>query len=976
MNLSTGLSVCVRGVRLLCAFLLCSIVPSLHAQASGAERATVRGVVSNQATQQVLEGARITASGGQETYSAADGTYLLTDVPVGTVAVTVTYPGLDKVTEGVPVGADGATHDFKLTAGVYKLDTVVVSSAREGNAASIARQENALTLGNSISMDAYGNVAKGDMGTFLQRLPGVVGEYGGSAVDAILVRGLSQEFTTVTMDGVRAASANPDSRSQLVSSLPADFIESVEVVKTPTADMDGDSLGGIVNLRPRSGFDVAGRRVVLNFSESYNATFGKYLNPSDPSGDKYLFPQFSAQYSDVFNVGGYKLGAALTGTYQEVAEAPSTVRAQFAGNWDYKSPSVARRVLYADQEFHVNKRAGINSKFDLKLSNNSKLSLSASYNRFNNFMEQNRPQYMDSVVLDTAASTADRWVFSRARYRSQRDFRQMDYHTKRLMLAGEHQINDYQISWNASYEDSQRELNRQSATARSTRDFGMVYDRTKSVEFPALTFTTGTPPPQDDFGALSLISMTATHEDSGDTLKSARFDVAREFKQWRLPTKIKVGFRIREEDRDRDATVLAGTLPAGSYGAYRDFDFTHGWADGRYAATPIVNTRKLFSDYGIVYAGGHFDYGANFASALAGDATETTTSTLANDYQTKETIPAFYGQAEISLTKNLKTTLGLRHETTKTELTSRYDNSTATTVAARYANFQTIDGNYDTWFPNVQFRYEPLKRLILRAAFSTTIGRPRLADLVGRFSVNDVNQTVSFSNPTLKPQMSKNFDLSAEYYFEPAGVISIGAFRKELQDFVTTLGFVIEGNEFGLDLKQYAGWQGTSRVNTGKGTVDGIEINYSQQFNFLPGQLKYLGAMANWTVLSSAGDYNGLVTNLPFANNLTGMRPRSGNAGLTFSNGRLDLRAMLNYASDYLISLDTGDPSSSEFFGARTQIDCFGRLTLTKRVNLFIDAINVTGENRNRYQGAPIPGRQAQTNIFSRSFTFGVQARF
>jgi hypothetical protein len=185
------------------------------------------------------------------------------------------------------------------------------------------------------------------------------------------------------------------------------------------------------------------------------------------------------------------------------------------------------------------------------------------------------------------------------------------------------------------------------------------------------------------------------------------------------------------------------------------------------------------------------------------------------------------------------------------------------------------------------------------------------------------------------------------------------------------------GNEYGLNLTQYAGWIGSTRANTGKGEVEGMEFNYSQQFSFLPGLLRGFGVMANWTVLTSKGDYNGILTTpLPFKNSLIGMRPHSGNFGLTYAYGRWDLRLMCNYASSYLVSLNTGDPSSSEFFGERKQWDGFVRFNLTRNFNLFLDAINLNEENRAHFQGLVRADRQAQTNLFPRTFTAGVQARF
>ncbi|PAW64529.1 MAG: hypothetical protein B9S34_12470, partial [Opitutia bacterium Tous-C1TDCM] len=255
------------------------------ANAAGAVRsgdATVQGRVVNPATGAALEGATVQVAGTDRTVlTERDGTFSIPRLAPGAVVLRATYPGLDPGTQTAELkpGAN-VLPDLKLTSDIYAMEAFAVSAAREGNAAAIVRQENALTITNSVSTDAYGNVAKGDMGSFLQRLPGVVGEYGGSAVDAISVRGLSPEFTTVTMDGTRFAAANPDSRTQIVSGIASGSIESVEVVKTPTADMDAESLGGVVNLRTRSGFDRSGRAIILNAAGAYNETMGRHLDPS------------------------------------------------------------------------------------------------------------------------------------------------------------------------------------------------------------------------------------------------------------------------------------------------------------------------------------------------------------------------------------------------------------------------------------------------------------------------------------------------------------------------------------------------------------------------------------------------------------------------------------------------------------------------------------------------------------------------
>ncbi len=946
--------------------------------------AVVQGRVVNQATSVALEGATVQVVGSdRRTLTERDGTFSLPRLAAGSVMLRVTYPGLDPATQALDL-PPGVTvlPDIKLVSEIYALDAYAVTAVREGNAAAIVRQENALTITNSVSVDAYGNVAKGDMGSFLQRLPGIVGEYGGSAVDAISVRGLSPEFTTVTMDGARLAGANPDSRTQLVSALPSGSIESVEVIKTPTADMDAESLGGVVNLRTRSGFDRSGRAIILNAAYSYNETMGRYLDLSG-SGRRF-YPSYSLDYSDVFRLFGRKLGISLTGAYQEVGDGLQTIRAAFAQNWDYASPTVGRQVLYADQEYHLNRRTNFQAKFDYKLSSDSSLAFSAGWSRFVNIMDQSRPQYTDNLTFDAANSTSDFWVFTRSSYRSQRDFRYTPNDTWNFQLSGKTKLREISLSWAATYSDSFRPLDRMSATARSNNTYGFTYDRTASKEFPKLAFNGPLAPPNDPFTNMLSIAVTGTHEDASDQIASAKLDATRDFARARIPVKLKVGFRVRQQDRDRDIDSITGTLGAGDYSRYRSFAFQHGWLDGRYPATPIIDTKAVFKDIGFSYLPSglpsrpsvQYAYNAAALPLTTANLNTSVTNSLQNDYETRETIPAGYLQGEVKWTRRLQMTAGVRVEQTRASVTSRLENTLATTPEERFGAFRTVESEYTDWFPNLQFRYEPIPHFTLRANYSTTIGRPRIADLVGRFSVNDVGQTVSFSNPSLKPQLSRNYDVSLEYYFKPVGIASIGVFRKEIKNYVTATSFRITGNEFGLDLSEYVGWQANSRVNAGDGTVEGMELNYSHQFSFLPGALRGFGAMGNWTVLTSQGDYNGVVTNLPFKNNLTGMRPRSGNAGLTYNYLRWDLRLMWNYSDTYLASLNAGDPSSSEFIGRRGQYDFFLRCKVSRNLNVFFDVINLFEENRGRYSGLYREDRRAQTNLFPRSLSAGAQVRF
>jgi outer membrane receptor protein involved in Fe transport len=67
-------------------------------------------------------------------------------------------------------------------------------------------------------------------------------------------------------------------------------------------------------------------------------------------------------------------------------------------------------------------------------------------------------------------------------------------------------------------------------------------------------------------------------------------------------------------------------------------------------------------------------------------------------------------------------------------------------------------------------------------SWSTSFGRPPLSNLAPSESVNETNQTLTISNPSLLPQHAKNWDASLDYYFEPVGNLSIGWFHKTIKD--------------------------------------------------------------------------------------------------------------------------------------------------------------------------------------------------
>ncbi|MBT8147101.1 MAG: TonB-dependent receptor plug domain-containing protein, partial [Gammaproteobacteria bacterium] len=85
------------------------------------------------------------------------------------------------------------------------------------------------------------------VGDMLKRVSGIafsgdIGEF-----DAPQLRGLSSQYTQVLIDGQRVP-GNSSDRTVLLDRIPAELIERIELIRSPTPDMDSQGIGGTLNL--------------------------------------------------------------------------------------------------------------------------------------------------------------------------------------------------------------------------------------------------------------------------------------------------------------------------------------------------------------------------------------------------------------------------------------------------------------------------------------------------------------------------------------------------------------------------------------------------------------------------------------------------------------------------------------------------------------------------------------------------------
>ena len=141
--------------------------------------------------------------------------------------------------------------------------------------------------------------------------------------------------------------------------------------------------------------------------------------------------------------------------------------------------------------------------------------------------------------------------------------------------------------------------------------------------------------------------------------------------------------------------------------------------------------------------------------------------------------------------------------------------------------------SYVNAFPTVQVRYDFTPTLLLRATWSTGIGRPGFEQNTSAASVDHTTSPllITRGNPDLKPILGNNFDLSLEDYFSDGGILSIALFDKEFKNYIADR---VQNNITTDPLSGGAPANVTTFLNIPSSYARGIQLDAHQKFVWLP----------------------------------------------------------------------------------------------------------------------------------------------
>lgn len=301
-----------------------------------------------------------------------------------------------------------------------------------------------------------------------------------------------------------------------------------------------------------------------------------------------------------------------------------------------------------------------------------------------------------------------------------------------------------------------------------------------------------------------------------------------------------------------------------------------------------------------------------------------------------------------------------------------------------------LNRDYSDFLPSMNFNLNLTEDFILRAGYGKTMTTLDIGKLAGGISVGRTRagdvlaaelgvspdllvavQGRQNGNPDLEPWRATNYNLSAEWYFNESGLLSISAFLMDIESFVEN-GTVMMGlpDIDGVIRREVPV---TTEINGEGGEIKGFELTYQQAFDFLPEPFDGLGTSLNFTYApSDSANVDVYGKSLPIQDN----SEKSANAVLWYEKGPLQLRLAANYRSDRLDSLSSamGDGVMPFWTKSTLYYDLYAGYELAEDTSIYTSVSNLTEEKEDIY--AQWSDNVITQNIFERRITLGIRTRF
>ena len=855
------------------------------------------------------------------------------------------------------------------------VEGIVVSAPREEVVARV-RQQTALTILNVQSAETITKYPDYNSAEAAGRIPGVSLSTDTGEGRFINIRGIDANLNGATYGGVvllntyaAGTAASGSGRAVEFDTIPTGAIDGMVLYKTLSPDREAEGLGGQLELTPRSAKNITQPFLETELGWGYEPLHD-HTGPFTGSiamGAKFGFvngkPMVAGVDKDLPQGSGWMsnptpFSIVLTASRKDDRRGIDDIEPSYAHDGSTAVDNVLGEVDFRHYDYH-RRRFGYGGEFDFQPNDNHSY-----YFRFDEagYVEAAHKDHFYAVIdgnpvpnpADPAGGVIDTF--------QPRVFTDNSEETHRnivITAGGKDQFGGVVVDYHAAYSRaSYLENYYREALWYGPSGLYVTYNNTQNTQglykfFTDSTLTTAFNP--QDASQYNNPRLRQYYESDRDEEYSGVFNVTAPLHIVGDDGELKFGGSIRERhkvvtDDYGHANPIANLA---SYSAGQALCCNY--YNGLYISAPEVSLQRedaLFT--------------ANIPSLSATDP-----HALSRDFNDNENVYAGYAMYSTEIGK-LGVLTGVRVEHTE-ETYGNYVSNNGPLANAPLTFVQAYKG-YTNFFPTVQFKYEVSNNLQARLTWSTGIARPGFSQAGGNASVDFTTSprpVYTKGNPDLKPTTGNNFDLDIEYYMPGGGILQVGLFDKEFQNYIFKhTQIMVSDPIFEGQLGDYATYANESAY------ARGIEAAYHQKFSMLPGLLGGLGLDANITVVKSSFlEYDATVSadgknhygSLPGTSNLTW------NVAGFYEKRGLELRLAAEYVGHSLFGLN-GDPSLDTIQDNKLNLDFTSAYHVDKNWSVYFDVKNLLNTPLRYYEGST--NRPIQREIYGQTYEFGFRAKF
>lgn len=945
------------------AFLLCLVL--IHSASAQNQAGSISGTLMDSAGS-VLRGAQVSIpSKGTIVSTDQQGRFYFSGLQPGDYTVSVSYIGFQKLTKSVTVNSgESTTVSLQLQVESANQSVLVTAGSASAEVEAVNEERAADNLIQVMPTQTITSLPDRNLGDAISRMASVSLTRNEGQANFVAVRGGEPRLTNTTVDGFNMPSQDPGIREFDFFSVPTGIVDSVKVSKTLSANMDGDGIGGSINLVTKTASDKPTYQIT---------TLGGFtpIENGRPNAQVYgtLGKRFGANKKFGFVVGAeYDFDG--TGI-NDVEPTPDEATLSNGKNVVWDDAMDIRTYM-----FH-RPRYGLAGSFDYRIKPGSTIFLRYLYSYTRDSgdksvysLNDNTPGVQLLVPGNTgctgdptANGTTTGPCNTPPRYYNQAEDARI--YSGSVQLSGTHVLTNTWYSWSAAigtgyFGDNPFESGnfKNVATTSSCR---FNQSATTNYHLPQWA-----PACFDEINAPQNYVFTGTRRNPGHE------------------EQINIGLQGSGAFRWR----AGGHLSTFEYGAkFRSMHKYNNQYNTYYNAVgaPILmstfpNQLKQPNYYNGSYKDGYnvwFGAVQKYVDQHPSDFTfdNSDKGVDSSNYGLVEHIPAFYVMNTTDFSNGVRLVLGLRAEITTEDVHNLAFDPNGNASPNKFS------GSYYNLLPSASLRFNAGPNSYMRLLYARGVSRPEESwlaqDLSWGIGGNGAYKyTVSFGNPNLKAETGDDIDVLYDHYFKTFGMLSGGYFFKHLASPPVTTEKIL--NNYlppGAPSADQGTYLATYYNNAGSAWISGVELQYVQHWSNLPGVLGGLGMNANYSYIGSQTSGIAGRSDKP---RLLENAPNLFNIGPTFNRGPISMHMNVNFngASIYTYQYTDGTPGGpqgplGDFINyPHTGVDAQGSYALPRGFKLLVSGLNLTNEEFGFYNGSP--KYDVQREFYHPTFMFGL----